>query len=134
MGFQFLRNNKDAFINASDEAIERALEIIGLNCENYARNNAPVVSGFLKNSITSAVGGKSTTIANYKADVGDKTGSYSGTVPANKEPYVVIGTNVEYAKYVEFNSKKKPQGYLRPALSDHFDEFKQIMENELQNG
>lgn len=126
-------NNLDKFLKASDEQVEKALLTIGLQAENYARNNAPVDTGLLRNSITSAVGGKETSVKMYKADKGNETGQYGGAIQEKEYPYVLVGTNVEYAPYVEMNNKKKPQGYLRPALADHAEEYKAIVKNELEN-
>ena len=55
---------------------DRALEAIGLKAEGYAKKNTPVDTGRLRNSITHAVDG--------------------GTA--------VIGTNVEYGKYIELGT------------------------------
>lgn len=111
--FKFEKNNKEAVLKASDEAVESALEIIGMQAENYARANAPVDTGNLKNSITSAV--------------------LSG------EDAVIIGTNVEYAPYQELGTSKMGacnggRGFLRPAINDHMNEYKAIAQNVLKNG
>lgn len=45
-----------------------------------------------------------------------------------------IGTNVEYAPYVELGtSKMKDRPFLRNALKNHKDEYKEILENELKS-
>lgn len=141
--FKFLENNKNEVLKASDEAIERALEIIGMQAENYARANSPTDTGLLKNSITSAVGGKETSFRSYHADEarGNKqgVGFYSGIAPKEENPYVVVGSNVEYAPYQELGTSKMGacnggQGFLRPAINDHMDEYRRILQNELENG
>ena len=119
-------------VEAKNEAIARALETIGLVAERYAKEMAPVDTGRLRNSISHEV----------------------------DEDTVYVGTNVEYAPYLEFGTGKfaesggrptpwsyqdskgewhttngmKPQPYLRPAIDDHLSEYKQIVQNELQNG
>lgn len=98
--------------NYLDAAARRALEIVGLQAENYARNNAPKDTGRLQNSITSQLG------------------------PASDKPYVQIGTNVEYAPYQELGTSKMKacnggRGFLRPAINDHMEEYKNIIEEEL---
>ena len=113
MGFKIIENNKKKVMAESDEAIERALSIVGMQVENYARNNAPVDTGRLKNSITS-------------------------TTDANKLS-VTIGTNVDYAPYQELGTSKMKacnggRGFLRPAVNDHYPEYKKIFEEELRNG
>ena len=88
-------------------AKERALEIIGGKAETYAKQICPVDTGNLRNSIT------------HKQ------------MDENTE---VIGTNVEYAPYVELGTRKsKAQPYLRPAAENHSAEYKSIMEHELKN-
>lgn len=103
-----LTDNSSLFINAKDEAIERALEMIGLKAEGYAKLLCPVDTGRLRNSITHTQGGKETEI---------------------------IGTNVEYAPYVEMGTRKtKAQPFIRPAAENHVDEYRAIVENELKRG
>lgn len=141
--FKFEKNNKEAVLKASDEAVERALEIVGMQAENYARANTPVDTGLLRNSITSAVGGKSTRISSYHADKArgnmQGVGFYGGTAPTSDQPYVIIGSNVEYAPYQELGTSKMGacnggRGFLRPAINDHMSEYKSIVQNELKNG
>lgn len=81
-------------------AIKRALIRIGLDAETYAKKVVRVVTGRLRNSITHYVKGNS----------------------------VFIGSNVEYARYVEEGtSRGKPHPYLRPAVTNNMDEWKQII-------
>lgn len=81
-------------------AIKRALIRIGLDAETYAKKVVRVVTGRLRNSITHYVKGNS----------------------------VFIGSNVEYARYVEEGtSRAKPHPYLRPAVTNNMDEWKQII-------
>lgn len=89
------------------EAIQRALVRIGLECEGYAKMLCHVITGRLRNSITHYVDGDS----------------------------VYVGTNVEYAQYEEEGtSRRPPHPYLRPAAANHMDEWKKIVEDELENG
>lgn len=94
-------DNSDLFKNATAEAIERALEAIGLEAEANAKRIATekevVDTGLLRNSITHAIGGKEAAISSYKDDKGDGKGFYSGVAPERKVPTVYIGSNVEYA-------------------------------------
>lgn len=113
MGFEIIENHRAEVEQRLDDAIERALTAVGANAENYVRNNAPVDTGRLQNSITSRI------------DTSDNS--------------VTIGTNVEYAPYQELGTSKMKaanhgKGFMRPAIQDHFEEFKNIFENELQNG
>lgn len=102
-----MTNNADLFRNALPEQIAKALEAIGLTAEGYAKDLCPVVTGRLRNSISHAR---------------DDDNAY-------------IGTNVEYAAAVELgNSKRKPKPYLRPAATEHGDEYKAIVEAALKGG
>ena len=90
-------------------AINVALEKIGLLAEGYATDLCPVDTGNLRASITHAVS------------------------PGEKAVY--IGTNVEYAPYVELGtSKMQAQPFLRPAATEHGEEYRQVLKGELQGG
>lgn len=98
-------SNRAAVLAAVSDAKKRALEIMGGKAESYAKQLAPVDTGRLRNSITHQQYDESTEI---------------------------IGTNVEYAPYVELGTKQqKAQPYLRPAAENHADEYKAIWNNEL---
>lgn len=120
MNFEIEVNNKDIIAQALEDAAERGLVLAGIQAENYTRANCPVDTGNLRNSITSAVGGH-------------------GLVPKGPVPYVVIGSNVEYAPYQELGTSKMQaanngRGFLRPAINDHIREYEHIIRTELQNG
>lgn len=90
-------------------ALLRGLETCGLVAEGYAKKLAPVDTGNLRNSITHAVD--------------------------EDEPAAYIGTNVEYAPYVCLGTiHMKAQPFLKPAVADHANEYRKIIENELKNG
>ncbi len=104
-----IMDNSDLIEQATNEAIVKALEAMGFQAEGYAKMKCPVDTGRLRNSITHT----------YDA--------------AEQKAYV--GTNVEYAPYVEYGtSKTKAQPFLEPAVTDHVDEYKRIAENFLKNG
>ena len=108
MSYTYKDNSKEV----SDKikaALLRGLETCGLLAEGYAKKLAPVDTGNLRNSITH--------------DVDDG------------EPAAYIGTNVEYATYQELGTiHMKAQPFLKPAVNDHKDEYRKIIENELKNG
>lgn len=98
-------SHADAAKEALTAALAQALEEIGFAAEGYAKLACPVDTGRLRNSISHAVDGKA----------------------------AVIGTNVEYAPYVELGtSRMSAQPYLRPAVLEHIDEYKQIAERRLR--
>ena len=99
-------DNTDEVLAALERAKRRGLEAIGLTAEGYAKRETPVDTGRLRNSISHAT---------------DDEAAY-------------IGTNVEYAPYVELGARGR-QGVhmLQRAASEHTDEYKQIMEDALKN-
>lgn len=99
-------SHADEVLEAMESARQRALEMIGLQAEGYAQLLAPVDTGRLRNSITHAV---------------------------IDENSVAIGTNVEYAIYQELGtSKMKAQPYLKPAVMEHLNEYKEIAESAMK--
>lgn len=100
-------DNREAIANAIDRALVAALEEVGLVAEGYAKRACPVDTGRLRNSITHIV------------DEGTR--------------HVIIGTNVEYAPYVELGTRRqKPQPFLKPAAEDHASTYKGIFLKHLR--
>lgn len=119
-------------IKALGEQATRALASIGVEAATYAQKDCPVDTGRLRNSIAWAVKGSS----------GGGTASVSGdgspSTP-NSEPEensVYIGSNVEYAPYVEFGEKAHHQSgsahFLKNAATNHSDRYKAIMQAALE--
>lgn len=137
MLLKIVENNKAKILGELDEAIDRALESVGLQASNYAKMSTPVDTGLLRNSMTYALGGEGAAISTYKDDVGKKSGSYSGSAPA-EEKTVFIGTNVEYAPYVEFGHHLPSGGvvagqhFLERAIVGHKNEYKKLIEAALK--
>lgn len=98
-------SHRPEVVDAVQQAKKRALEIIGGKAETYAKRLCPVDTGRLRNSITHE------------------------QYDENTE---VIGTNVEYAPFVELGThNQRPQPYLRPAAENHTQEYKTVWEREL---
>ena len=120
-------------LNEFHDAVLRALERCGSQAEGYAKDLAPVDTGNLRNSIS------------HKVDDG--------------EAAVYIGTNVFYAPYVELATGIYAEGgrptpwvyrddegkwhwtrgnpaqpFLAPAVKDHPQTYRNIIEDELKNG
>ena len=145
-------DNTDEIKAATREAVLVALEAVGLQAEGYAKRKCPVDTGLLRNSITHAVGGIEFNV-DYKATYGSnrtksgkrrrataknagtvKSGSASGTVGDEDDLTAYIGTNVEYASYVEYGtSKTAAQPFLKPAVNDHINQYKKIFEAYLHD-
>lgn len=125
-------DNSPIVKGALEEACLRALERCGMQAEGYAKDLAPVDTGNLRNSIS------------HRVD--------------EKEKVVYIGTNSEYGAYVELGTGKyykggrqdpwvyqdeegrwhhtngqRAQPYLKPAVADHKQTYKNIIKDELEN-
>ena len=132
MNIQFTDNSKEV-LEAMQQAAVRALEKCGLTAEGYAKKLCPVDTGNLRNSITHTVD--------------------------EEEPAAYIGSNAEYAAYIELGTGKyvsggrptpwvyqdekgnwhrthgqKSQPYLKPAVADHANTYRKIIEDEMKNG
>lgn len=141
LSVKIIENNKNEIKDELEVAIERALEAVGLQAENYVKMNVPVDTGLLRNSITHAIAGKHAAVTTYKADTPKKgqpaSGSYSGSAPYEKNT-VFIGTNVEYAPYVELGHKLPSGGFvpgihfLERGITSHMNVYKTIIETALK--
>ena len=103
-----MKDNTDEVLSALEKAKKRGLEAIGLTAEGHAKKITPVDTGRLqlRNSISHAT---------------DDEAAY-------------IGTNVEYAPYVELGARGRPGVHmLKRAATEHTDEYKRIMENSMKN-
>lgn len=130
------KDNTKEVLSALDKAIERGLKAIGMTAEGHAKKdpNMPVDTGLARNSITFAISGKEANTSSYKADKGDKTGSYSGTAPNDKDEAVYIGSNVEYFPYIELGSPTiSARHVLKNAATQHTDEYKKQMQDSMKN-
>ena len=129
---EFIDNSKE-ILSAMERAGISAMERCGQQAEGYAVDLVPVDTGNLRNSIS------------HKVDP--------------EEPSVYIGTNNEYAAYVELGTGKyaetggrqdpwvyqdaegrwhhtngqRAQPYLRPAVANHKQTYQNIIKNELEN-
>ena len=111
------------FKEALETQIEQALIAIGMTAETYAKDGCPVDTGRLRNSITHE----------------------------NDSRSVVIGTNVEYGKWVELGHHQEVGRYvpklekrlvrdfvpgkpfLGPAAEGHSEEYRQIVEDAMKS-
>lgn len=100
------KDNTDEVLSALEKAKKRGLEAIGLVAEGHAKKETPVDTGRLRNSISHAT---------------DDEAAY-------------VGTNVEYAPYVELGSPTiKAHHMLQKAATEHTDEYKRLMEDSMKN-
>lgn len=126
-------DNSTKVRSAFRESAIRALEKCGLTAEGYAKKLCPVDTGNLRNSISHKIN--------------------------TEEPSAYIGTNIEYAAYVELGTGKYIEGgrptpwvyqdekgnwhwtagnpaqpFLKPAVADYSQTYRNIIEDELKNG
>ena len=100
------RDNSKEVIGFFDKAKHRALEAIGLTAEGHAKKITPVDTGRLRNSIGHAT---------------DDEAAY-------------IGTNVEYAPYVELGARgREGKHMLQRAATEHSAEYKKLFEDSMKN-
>ena len=100
------KDNTDEVLAALEKAKKRGLEAIGLTAEGHAKKETPVDTGRLRNSISHAT---------------DDEAAY-------------IGTNVEYAPYVELGARgRQGKHMLQRAATEHTDEYKRIMEDAMKH-
>lgn len=138
--FRIVLDNADAIRAAKDEQVQAALEAVGIQAQSHAQNN-----------ITAGV----PRWPSWYTPTGDLRNSMEHEVVGNDT--VVIGTDLEYAIYNEMGTGKFAEGggsppwkymgsdgqwhytegitplhFLRDAMQDHLDEYKQIIEQYLR--
>ena len=111
-----LTSNKDEILDALGEQLGQALIAIGMTAESNA-----------KQEITKAVYDTPESKSGY-VRTGRLRNSISYGVDTD-EPAVYIGSNVEYAPYVELGtSKMRARPFLKPAVENYAGEYKDLLE------
>lgn len=106
MGVTVKQDNTEQWARLFNQALTKGLEEVGLTAEAYAKKKCPVDTGRLRNSITHVIR------------------------PSEKAVY--IGSNTEYAAFVELGTRHmKAQPYLRPAASGHQGTYRAILKKNL---
>lgn len=133
-----LTDNTGKILQNFDKGMEAGLEAIGLQAERYAKENCPVDTGRLRNSIThtTAKNAGQEYSYTYRADKGTGSDTEAHRSGAGKNE-VYVGTNVEYALAQETNDYYRHTvgraHFLRDAAADHGDTYKKILENQLKS-
>ncbi len=119
--------HKDEVLQATAEAIERALTTIGIEWSERSADMCPVVTGRLRNSITYA-----TTHGRGNGRSPHKPEDVKPNATPKKNT-VVVGTNVEYAQRIEEGGAKeeKHTRFIRRGLTENVNDYKDILKNEL---
>lgn len=117
---------------ALKEACLRALERIGSQAEGYAFDLAPDDTGNLKNSLTHSVDEDELSVTigtpnEYAVYVEMGTGLYVDG--GRKTPWVY--KDKKTGKWVRTHGQKA-QPYLKPAITNHIETYKNIIEDELK--
>ena len=103
-------------LNEIESRKRRVLEMIGIKSEKYAKALCPVGTP------------ESTGIPGYRG--GTLRNSITHEVQGDT---MYIGTNTEYAPYVELGTyKMRKRPYLAPSILDHLQEYLVIIRNELK--
>lgn len=121
---------------ALEKALELGLETIGMVAETHAKEaitcHGAVDTGRLRNSITYAVKKREGEIVAYRDNEG--AGYEQAIGYGVKKDEVYIGTNVEYAPYVELGTSRMPaRPFIRPAATEHGEEYKQMLKEFMEN-
>lgn len=104
----YFKSHLTEVLQGLKSAKSNGLEAVGMRAETHAKHRCPVDTGRLRNSI------------NYAVDMSEEA--------------VYIGTNVEYAPYVELGtSRQRAQPFLRPAATEHGAEYRRILEAALKS-
>lgn len=106
---QIIDNSEEVIATMREQAI-LGLQAIGQEAEGFAKDECPVDTGRLRNSISNEVD--------------------------TDEVAVYVGTNVEYAPYVEFGDAKHTTGnahFLRNSVTNHIERYQEIMEAALKS-
>ena len=136
------RDNSKEIIGLFQKAKHRGLQAIGMAAEGHAKKKCPVDTGILRNSITYAIAGYATHVQSYRR--GNVAGGTSqkhtryeyggGAMEGEKDSAVFIGSNVEYAPFVELGANGRPPAhFLQNAATGHTDEYKRLMEDSMKN-
>lgn len=101
---QITGTNAQEVLNSLTAGLEQAMIKISTTAGRYAMQDCPVDTGRLRASITS--------------DGGHDDGGH----------YAQVGSNVEYAPYVELGARgRAPVHFLTNSIQEHLDEYKQVI-------
>lgn len=111
VSFEMKTNNVSQLLDELREKKESALEAVGQAAETYAKLN-------LENDPR-------------RVDTGTLRGSI-GHAPADEDT-MCVGTDIEYAIYVELGTlKMSPSHYLKRSVQDHADEYMNVIKVHME--
>lgn len=139
-------DNTAEILSKLKAAKHRGLVAIGMTAEKYAKKELypghGLDTGRLRNSITYAISGYATHVSSYRANnvAGGSKGKHAryeyggGAMAGDADDAVFIGTNVEYATYVENGSRGRPGiHFLQSAANGHGAEYAGLLKESLEN-
>lgn len=122
----------DEVLELTDEALWRVLWQIGAKAEGFAKDNTPVDTGRLRNSITFVTKEDEGKVVSYTDQHGNDF-SYDVGIGLD-DNMVAVGTNVEYAEQIEVGGHGKGGHHmLENAVSQHWDVYEKIIKKELES-
>ena len=127
-----INNHTGEVMEAVRQKTALALSLMGEVVEGYAKDDCPVDTGLLRNSLTHGPGKGAPKITSYHADTPKPGRPSSGSYPGSLNGKVdceYVGSNVEYAQYVEFMDRSHVVGkahFLRDAGQNHVDELRDV--------
>ena len=124
-----LNANFDDYIGDNlDAAVAAALERVGSAAEGFAADLAPVDSGRLRNSITHKVDYNSVTVGSpleYATYVEFGTGKYASG--GRNTPWVYKDDKGNW----HYTHGQRAQPFLKPALQNNINTYREIIKDEL---
>ena len=123
------------FMGRTNSAIKDGLTLAGIRIKGQAVLLADFTqgyqTGFLKNSLSYSIDGKR---AGANENPGEKVSAREMVAVSNTDNTVHIGTNVEYADYVERGtSRMSAQPYLRPAYDMSKSDVEKLVKIAIAN-
>lgn len=123
-------------LEAMHEAVVRALERCGSQAEGYAKDLAPVDTGNLRNSITHQVAEGENAVYIGVPDGPDAYGSYvelgTGKYAEGGRPTPWVYQDDEGNWHWTAGNPAQP--FLKPAVADHAQTYRNIIEDEMKHG
>lgn len=133
MSFGIIDNSADVKA-AFEAAMWNALAKCGFTAEGYAKRLCPVKTGNLRNSITHEVVEDENAVYigtnnEYAAYVELGTGIYAEGGGGRPTPWVYQDANGNW----HYTHGQKPQPFLKPAVTDHTDKYREIIKDAFEN-
>lgn len=122
-------------LEAMREAALRALERCGQQAEGYAKDLCPVDTGQLRNSLSHVVDDGENVVyigtpLEYGAYVELGTGIYAEGGVGRPTPWVYQDAKGDW----HYTRGNPAQPFLKPAVADHAQTYRNIIEDEMKNG